>query len=399
MLQELRQAIENDEMVDLSAVVNASDMGRVKTVRILNDLFQRKLEEKERSRDIGSQYTSHADQGRQPTGPIPVVQGPSRSQPMGRAWTVQSTDTASSPKSPESKGAIFMRKLLPSRSRSGQDDNDDNNNQVAIQARSPPEGGSAYENEMRQTQTHDPNSLIRNPWASTSGGNADESNRFPPQRKSSQPSVPIQHSIQHSRTSSTPKSSISSPPNDYAGFCKGAYYLQVRLRNDGVKLKNGSSSMTGENYYYACSSSKCCFEGRAVKTSKGWDFDHTMHLDPNGLVYRWSFLAKSHVSQGSAKYRRYQYRCIFCALGGADAPSFHGIAALLEHVSQHRNDELGSDRVIMDTGHFDLKFLEGDQPADVQSLRSSLDVSLDVQEDATWSEISDDHNPWRLEDV
>ena len=127
------------------------------------------------------------------------------------------------------------------------------------------------------------------------------------------------------------------PKQDYAGFCEGAYLMQTG--KDGMKLRNQSVSMTGENNYWACTNSMCCFEGHAVQKKDenkrtGFGFDEDI-LEAYGLKYRWSFLAKSHTSIGNSK-AGYEFQCAFCI--GRGAPSFRlkGSNKFMEHVATHQ---------------------------------------------------------------
>ena len=134
----------------------------------------------------------------------------------------------------------------------------------------------------------------------------------------------------------TPTTSLSPySANDYGGFCEGAYYLQLGLHKDGVKLRNMSIAKTGEYFYFACRNSRCVFESPACKIRKEFLFDHAVR-HYRGIRYRWAFLAKSHVALRRARSRAYDYRCIFCVLQGNEAPVISRIRPFLDHVAQHR---------------------------------------------------------------
>ncbi len=127
------------------------------------------------------------------------------------------------------------------------------------------------------------------------------------------------------------------PKEDFAGFCEGAYLLQSG--HEGMKIRNQSVSMTGQNNYWACSNSKCCFEGHAVpkndghkKTSFGFDEDI---LESHGAKYRWSFLAKSHTAISNSK-AGYEYQCVFCIGRGVTPFRVKGNKKFIEHVATHQ---------------------------------------------------------------
>ena len=131
---------------------------------------------------------------------------------------------------------------------------------------------------------------------------------------------------------------LPSLETDYGGFCKGAYYLQAGLKDDGVKIRNNSIAKTGESWYWGCQNKHCVFEGRACKIGKDFFFDDSIReyrRDSITLIrYRWAFLAKSHVAIKKSRERTCNYRCIFCVLQGRSARVIAKIAPFLEHVAE-----------------------------------------------------------------
>lgn len=124
----------------------------------------------------------------------------------------------------------------------------------------------------------------------------------------------------------------------YSGYCKGAYKLQVGLDKESVKLRSQSVSMTGQSNYWACASSKCAFEGPACKNGKNWGFDDTVRVT-NEVQYRWTFLAKCHVTLSKTK-NGYDYQCVFCGVQPSSNNVYRGERAFIEHVSQqHRGQQ------------------------------------------------------------
>ncbi|KAL6717527.1 hypothetical protein ACLMJK_005442 [Lecanora helva] len=142
-----------------------------------------------------------------------------------------------------------------------------------------------------------------------------------------------------SRTQSLAERSGSvTSANSYGGFCKGAYKLQVGLVKESVKLNNQSTSMTGESRYWACASSKCAFEGPALRQGKSWMFDNKLRRS-HALQYRWTLLAKSHVSLSKVKKREHSYKCIFCEIQGKMSEVYPSEACFIEHVMVHRGQD------------------------------------------------------------
>lgn len=139
-----------------------------------------------------------------------------------------------------------------------------------------------------------------------------------------------------SKTQSSPQTpSRITAKNPYGGFCKGAYKLQVGLEKESFKLRNSSTSMTGQSNYWACASSKCAFEGPALSIGKSWTFDSDVRL-LNAVQYRWTVLAKSHVALSKVKNREYDYQCVFCDRSDQAATVYRSDRAFIKHVSSHR---------------------------------------------------------------
>ena len=148
----------------------------------------------------------------------------------------------------------------------------------------------------------------------------------------------------------TNQSALLGSQNPYGGFCKGGYHMQVGLDKESVKLRNQSVSMTGESNYWACASSKCAFEGPACKNGKGkkWTFDDTVRVS-NAVQYRWTFLAKCHVSVSKVKNGKYDYQCIFCGVQPSSYNVYRGEKAFIEHISQqHRGQQTDPSTSISD---------------------------------------------------
>ena len=169
----------------------------------------------------------------------------------------------------------------------------------------------------------------------------------------------------------------------YNGYCKGAYYLQVGLLKKGMTLRNQPMGITGQCYYWACCSSKCCFEGPAIKAGKSWDFEEHIWAGP-GIQFRWSLLAKSHVPIKRAKKRMFDYKCMICEAQKKSSDIFNGIQGFIGHIVQHSTENL--DHLMIPnlryiTGRhadadelFDVNFTGGQNP-------STSIAPVDVQRD------------------
>lgn len=137
----------------------------------------------------------------------------------------------------------------------------------------------------------------------------------------------------------TNQSALIGSRNPYGGYCKGGYKMQVGLDKESVKLRSQSVSMTGESNYWACASSKCAFEGPACKNGKKWTFDDTVRVS-HAVQYRWTLLAKCHVSVSRVKNGQYDYQCVFCGVQPSSDNVYRGEQAFIEHISQqHRGQQ------------------------------------------------------------
>ena len=412
MLRELSKALEDDNMQDFTAVVDASDTARLRTINVLNDLFLRMQAEAYRDRSLSpaSSGQNHI-QPRATDIPLPQKQiESSRAPPRDRVYTLPDDSESGTSQKPylslpasvpkkarRGKGPSYipgLSELFPRRTKSG--------HKSAVASR----GIRLVDQEVQPTVQSLPTdfgrpqqgcqapglldsvSLTGNPWANS----MDSTMQVRPTEMDKLHRRHTNHDQLQQMTSS-PASANSPTPQDFQGFCKGAYYLQVHLKSDGMKLRNMSGSFTGERFYYACSNSKCCFEAPACKIGKVWNVVDTVYGHKNAVNFRWSLLAKSHIQQSKVKLRNFQYRCVFCAIQNREARVFDGANSLIEHVAQHRTEPPQTEgRVVVDGKDFDIQYVVNDVPVDTASLGSRLSTST-IQEGSSWS-LSDDGNPW-----
>ena len=222
------------------------------------------------------------------------------------------------------------------------------------------------------------------------------------------------HSIQSQQlnrrdTQLSIQSTTISPENNFAGFCQGAYHLQVGLIDSAIKLHNASTSMTGQGQYYACRSKRCVFEGPAMMYERGWSYDRNLR-SRNQLKYRWLFLAKSHVSQARVKNKLYDFKCLICVLLGDKSSKFHGSNQLLEHVSGHAGTQIGAITLLgpfllgnnsIKQAHdddFDINFLPDRTSSFLEhssSSPTSTHISSDVMSVENYDSLSTFNPKWR----
>ena len=148
------------------------------------------------------------------------------------------------------------------------------------------------------------------------------------------PEESIQSLNRHSMSSPPSSVSVQTSQVRHNGYCKGAYFLQVGLKKESVKLRNQPSGITGQSYFWACCSSKCCFEGPAVRIGKTWEYEENIWTS-SGVRFRWSFLAKSHLPTKRVKERKYEYKCMFCEAQKKSSDVYKGIREFMMHVAEH----------------------------------------------------------------
>jgi hypothetical protein len=369
-------------MQDFTAVESASNTARVRTVNVLNDLFLRMQESASRNRSMPPGSANPRIQLGAIDAPPPQRQiEPSRAPPHN---------------SNSLNYILGIKELFPRRTKSSDKSSAIGQDSRRVETGAHLAAQSVLQN-LRPSQQGQYNSgmfssisLSENPWASST-------NRPIAASRTDVGTLQIRNTdlVQNHRQSGlSPVSTKALTPQDSGGFCKGAYYLQVGLKSDGMKLRNQSCSFTGENRYFACSNSRCCFEAPAYKAGQIWDFVNTPMGPGHGVKFRWSFLAKSHIEQSNVKRRKYRYRCIFCALQNSKAPVLEDVNVLIEHVARHRREELPTEgRVLVDGDDFDIHFVADNAPVDAGSLRSLLSISTNQEGGSLWP-MSDDGNPW-----
>ncbi|KAL1962457.1 hypothetical protein VTN77DRAFT_9658 [Rasamsonia byssochlamydoides] len=137
--------------------------------------------------------------------------------------------------------------------------------------------------------------------------------------------------------------------NNFAGFCKGAWKLQLGLKK-AFTIRMRPSGMYDEIPFWRCS--KCCYEGPVRGDSSrrsSWKYDGEVRVhEQTGIRYRWVFLAKSHVhmkripekTDGSVG----TFGCVFCcAERHGPAPVFGNLASFMEHLLLRHRQMADSD--------------------------------------------------------
>ena len=199
------------------------------------------------------------------------------------------------------------------------------------------------------------------------------------------------------------------PENGYLGFCSGAVQLQNgdrKAMRQRKEFKDGWSQSTV--YFLACSGPKCAFAGH-VNVELIWSKVFKMR-ENHGIKFRWPFLAKSHVCQPKFKDRHFEYKCVFCVFSGMQAPVIHGEDLYLDHVRQeHRGSRLSdvvlwktgcvNDHICRDEEKFDINLfpLTGSEQATIWKRNGVLSNDLLVKMNGRSSNVEDSvfwSGPW-----
>ena len=380
-------------MTDFTILVDASDIGRMKAVSILNDLYIRKTSAASIPRNASQvlpsvlpppNYLSNTDQ----TNGKALHHGfnPSVGNRLGLDVTTTKSKTANLSKGPSQptpnhqitkfsensdrspKGSFWR---FPSRSATTTEElhesklgnqNRSSDRNISPHKRVPLSNRSSAMTVSSQVPTDEDN-----PWATELSSSPKATHKAHPKER------PSSEAKSHGslRRPSTNESKLSTE-DAYGGFCKGAYKLQVGLTKDGLKLRNASGSFQGEGYYWACGSSKCAFEGRSCKVNKDWAFDDTIH-DYHGVRYRWAFLAKSHVKLAKVKDGIYDYRCVFCVFQGQESPVFRKAKVLMQHISQHRGEDF-DEAILQKTKCINMRKAADEEDFDINLTPADVEV-------------------------
>lgn len=434
LLKHLRQAQEDDNMTDFTTLVDASDIGRIRTVTVLNELYVRVARATTVTQtpfgDMGS-FSPGQDASIAPDVVTQVTVSPPASLSGGKA--IQQPVPSAFPESSEqpkeqrtTAKAGFFDKF---RRKSSSDDNStatsSRRSSSLLPKRDVADQGDGRAGTLSLSPMASPPTTIDedNPWAAEDTQRSTMDRETMPDNSFSRASTLVSSGQQRPpiASSASSKSNVKmlSPQSPHGGFCKGAYKMQTHEK-DAMKLRNLPVAKTGGSHYLACisegrkwtcCSSHCVFEGPARPVGNKWAFDDTVR-EASGVRYRWSFLAKAHVAVSKAKDGRYDYGCVFCIYDRHECPVFRGIRDFLEHVGEHRGKPIAEtmlqrvkcikDRTAALEEDFDvnLKPLEMNPHATMedtaQSARHSL-LSSAASGRVSWTAADEtaDVDPWR----
>lgn len=145
------------------------------------------------------------------------------------------------------------------------------------------------------------------------------------------------HPSPAARISLDVKDLLPAQANQYAGFCKGAWRLQIGDKKKATMERRRPGGLYSATPYWQCS--KCRFEGQMVHDNKNRAGYDTRVMIAEGVQFRWVFLFKSHVKTRDNMQNPMQasFGCIFCCAEGRGTPTYGGVRSLMAHMQEHRD--------------------------------------------------------------
>ena len=324
-MDHLARAQEDDGIIDFSVVVDTSDLGRIKALTVLHELYMRiaQAEPIKRSR-ITTQH-AQLENTQEITSKIPT---------RGKSMPVVSLQGGKV----QEWLAKWRRRSTSSAKGSSKMDSDLYMEVVKHESVDQAEGSPRKEMSTSLPLSPSPLSPVEpNPWLETPPILITDHNPLISPISQASPTSP--RPSLHVSSGSRPRSKRTSDTTASLDYCKGANYLQRGFPKDAFKRTNQSVSMQGENYYWRCGNKQCVFYGPAVKSGKEWHFNNDILRcsGAQGMEYRWSYLAKSHVPLGKVKggWSQHTFKCFMCYLQGNSQSIFQGSRSFLEHTALH----------------------------------------------------------------
>lgn len=404
LFESLVHALQTDEMMDFTAVLNTSDLGRGRTIMALIELQQRLMVAGPISQMSTSLYSqSYAEpawqqrpsfQNRQPqrvmtiyeADPPPSLQ---RTQPdQGPPWR-DGLSSARLPSTEEDTAPIFAVRAdsvvpqgagLPKTTQPLKSQKSDEYSPSYL---------PSWNFKLRKSRTKSENasssqipSLIE-----LGGGNFESHSQIarPIRAAGALRSTSLEHAVADLHGTDDPRDSVmygefedtvavwgsmSTGPNNPSdsaisplasgplSHCLQSYPMSLNLpvptEDNGFlgfckgawKLQNGSSSAFKQRLEFNNGWSQSEVPYLACSSNKcafaGRLPPATIHKvwRTKGVALRWRFLAKSHVPQDRVENDQFGFLCMFCTLSGKKKRVYFGTNVLLEHLAEHRSDPL-----------------------------------------------------------
>jgi hypothetical protein len=128
-------------------------------------------------------------------------------------------------------------------------------------------------------------------------------------------------------------------PNNYWGFCKGAWTIREDVQK-GLALRTQPSGLYNTRELWECKS--CSFKGSTFSaphpTKKNKEItivDPRIATSASGIRYKWIFLAKSHVKKraNDSHTDESNYGCVLCSLEDKVSSVYGGVETLMNHIA------------------------------------------------------------------
>lgn len=283
LIKHLRKAQEDDDMTDFTILVDASDIGRIRAVIVLNELYMRIAMGNAIAQapfgDMGSftnprmagQYghTLSTVSPQAAIGPPSQPSGDNHLEQPNLAHAETAGKQVGPPTSPRHAFLDRFRRKSSTEESSSSPSSSRRSSRIQPRRDSSP-SGRHDDKALPLTPMILPRATIDedNPWV-TEGSEQIPIPQEPPPNKSISRATTLVPSIRR-RTStassawstSASKARTISPFEVHGGFCKGAHRLQEN-ETDALWLQNRSDAQSVEDYYWACCSSKCAF-GKSI---------------------------------------------------------------------------------------------------------------------------------------
>ena len=165
---------------------------------------------------------------------------------------------------------------------------------------------------------------------------------------------------------------LPSSENNYGGFCESAWKFQAG-ECDGIKVCKVMGSSKSTIHVWKCVNINCAFQTKMFGDLKHPTFDQRVYESSLRIRFRWSFLVKSHVAQSKVADGSYSYKCILCISSHDTMPVFGGIDTLLMHLEIHRDEHVPA-LLLHSAGYIMDRFAPDEEDFDLNILPSKSSI-------------------------
>lgn len=353
LLDGLTQARDDDGIIDFDYCIDTSDKGRNEALLALHQLFQRKLEEEmERKRSNPSRPSPAPASVPAPepyTSPPSYQHAALQKEVESPASAQKEEEQPPSPLPKIKKSRTFGQSVFRRKSSNNQDNSQSKKDATGsdkLAQMSPTLSQQEIKPSLNRRNTT--TSMLSNAtWSSTSTDSTVGRPRSIERSNTSASSITMvsrrdtTFSTMSGMSSMSAMSAMSnmsiSPITKYGACCKYAYELREGNIKKGLMLQ--LAGFYGGHAFYSCASTKCQYQSPAAQDKKGYKMDNRVFNTPEGIKYRWLFLAKSHAQQKDPRFP--SFRCLVCILSKDDSAFYDGKESLFAHLADHQGAFLG----------------------------------------------------------